>query len=139
VSHADAAAALLALLVADPYLTVFDGKVTLDPATGKLPSRPYVVQWSPPVPGTGLDTLSGRSGWWEETITTTIVGDSIESVRIVGRRVRAAVLDKTPDVTGRTSLPIRMDGDPLPVQPDNDVQPPVLYAVIRWHCSSVPA
>jgi hypothetical protein len=139
VTNVDAAAALLALLVADVNLTVYDGVVPINPATGKLPSRPYIVMWSPPIPGAAIDTLAGRSGWWEETITTTIVGDNVESIRIATRRVRADVLDVIPVVTGRKCLPIRMDGDPLPVQPDNDVQPPVLYAVIRWRCSSVPA
>jgi hypothetical protein len=139
VTNTDTAAAFLALLVADQNLKVLDGEVPTDPGTGRLPDRPYVVMWSPPIPGAGLDTLSGRSGWWEETITTTIVGDTVDSIRIATRRVRGAVLDVVPVVVGRTCLPIRMDGDPLPIQPDNDVQPPVLYAVIRWKCSSTPA
>jgi len=139
VTNVDAAEAVVALITADPNLKVYDGKVPTDPATGKLPSRPYVVIWSSPVPSAARDTLSGRSGWWEEIVTTTVVGDSIGSVRIVSRRVREAVLDVIPAVTGRVSVPIRMDGGPLPIQADQDVQPPVLYAVIRWLCSSVPA
>lgn len=132
-TNPDAAAAVLALLQADTNLTVYDGTV---PAT---PARPYVVLWSPPIPAATIDNLSGRSGWFEQIPQTTVVGDTPESVRIVSRRVRAALLDVTPTVVGRVCLPIRMDGDPLPIQPDNDVAPPVFYAAIRWLCSSTPA
>ena len=138
-TNPDSASAVLALLVADVNLKVYDGAPPKDPATGKLPARPYVVLWSPPIPTASLDTLSGRSGWFEQIPQTTIVGDTPESVRIVSRRVRAALLDVTPVVVGRVSLPIRMDGDPLPIQPDNDVAPPVLWSAIRWLCSSTPA
>ena len=132
-TNPDAAAAVLALLQADTTLRVYDGQV---PPT---PTLPYVVLWSPPIPAATIDTLSGRSGWFEQIPQTTIVGFTPESVRIVSRRVRAALLDVIPVVTGRVCLPIRMDGDPLPIQPDNDVAPPVLWSAIRWLCSSTPA
>lgn len=138
-SSPDAAAAGLALLHADTHLTVYDGLVPVDPATGKLPRRPYVVLWAPPVPEAFLDSLEGRSGWWEQILTTTVVGDNAESVRVVSRRVRDALLDVIPDVAGRTSIPIAMDGPPLPTQADQDVQPPVLFSVISWLCSSTTA
>lgn len=134
----DAAAAILALLSADPDLTTFDGIVPLD-AAGKLPGRPYVVMWSPPVPGASLDSLAGRSGRWDHIVTTTVVGDTSGSVGVAARRVRAAVLDVVPAVTGRASFPIRLDGEPTPIRPDEDVQPPVLYSVMRWLCSSLPS
>lgn len=138
-TNADAAAAVLALLVADTNLTVFDGKVPVNPVDGKLPARPYVVMWSPPVPHSIIDNLSGRSGWQEQIVTVTCVGDTAGSVAIVARRVRDAVLDVVPVVTGRVSLPIRMDGAPTPTQADNDIQPPVMYSVLRWACSSTPS
>lgn len=137
-SNVDAAAAILALLNADTNLTVFDGIVPLD-ATGKLPDRPYVVMWAPPIPQARLDNLTGRSGFFEQVVTTTIVADSSNSVGIAARRVRAAVLDVVPAVTGRVSFPIRLDGNPTHVTPDQDVQPPVLYSVLRWLCSSTPS
>jgi hypothetical protein len=138
VSNADAAAAILALLDADAALKVFDGKVPTNVTTGRLPARPYVVLWSPPIPSATLDTLSGRSGWWELIVTTTVVGDTADSVRIVSRRVREALLDVVPDVVGRESVPIALEGV-QPIQADQDVQPPVLYSAIRWLASSTTA
>lgn len=137
-TNVDAAAAVFALLTADTSLKVYDGTVPLD-AQGKLPARPYVVQWTPPIPSASLDTLSGRSGWFEQAVSVTVVGDSAASVGIVARRVRAALLDVVPVVVGRVSLPIRMDGTPTSTQADQDVQPVVLYSVLRWACSSTPA
>jgi hypothetical protein len=139
VTNLDDAAAVLALLVADTNLKVYDGSPPVDPTTGKLPARPYVVLWSPPIPAATIDTLSGRSGWFEQIPQTTIVGDTPESVRIVSRRVRTALLDVVPVVADRVCLPIRMEGNPLPIQPDTDVAPPVLWSAIRWLCSSTPA
>lgn len=138
-TNTDAAAAALALLRADTNLTVFDGLVPVDPIAGKLPARPYVVLWSSPIPVAVLDSLEGRSGWWEQRLTTTVVGDTADSVRIVSRRVRTALLDVVPVVTGRVSIPIAMDGDPYPTQADQDVQPPVLFSVISWLASSTTA
>lgn len=138
-SNTDAAAALLALLAADTNLVVYDGRVPVDPTTGKLPARPYVVIWASSVPHSIIDNLSGRSGWQEQTVTSTVVGDSPGSVAIVARRVRDAVLDVRPVVVGRVSLPIRMDGAPTATQADQDVQPAVMYSVLRWACSSTPA
>lgn len=132
-TNPDSAAAVLALLQADTTLRVYDGTVPASPVL------PYVVLWSPPIPTASQDTLSGRSGWFEQIPQTTVVGYTPESVRVVSRRVRTALLDVVPVVVGRVCLPIRMDGDPLPIQPDNDVAPPVLWSAIRWLCSSTPA
>jgi hypothetical protein len=140
VSAPDATAAVLALLRADANLTVHDGKVPTDPTTGKLPARPYVVVYGPP-DGDGdriVDSLSGSSSRSDGVVTTTVVGDTAESVRIVAKRVRAALLDVSPTVTGRSSFPIRVSSS-QDVRRDDDVQPPVMYAVDRWLVQSVPA
>lgn len=139
-SSPDATAAVLDLLEADANIKVYDGRVPTDPTTGKLPPRPYVVVYGPP-DGAGtwaVDSLAGTSRWVDGVVTTTMVGDSAESVRIVAKRVRAALLDVTPDITGRASFPIRHSSG-LNVTRDDDVSPPVLYAVDRWLCQSVPA
>jgi hypothetical protein len=85
-----------------------------------------------------VHNLAGTSGALEASIQTTSVGDTAEACRIVARRVKAALLDVRPTVTGRVSFPIRHE-DSLPPQVDNDVAPPVLYAVDRWLTASVPA
>ena len=133
----DAAAAVLALLAADTNLRVYDGMVPTDPTTGRPPPRPYVVIYAP----VGLSTvhnLTGTSGALEASIQTTCVGDTAESCRIVARRVKAALLDVVPVVSGRASFPIRHEYSE-PARVDNDVAPPVLFAVDRWLTQSVPA
>ena len=139
-SSPDATAAVLALLTADVNVKVYDGEVPVDPATGRLPARPYVVVYGPP-DGDGahsLDSLAGGSNRADGVVTTTYVGDSAEAVRIVAKRVRGLLLDRTPAVTGRSSFPIRHSSGQN-VTRDDDVQPPVLFAVDRWLCQSVPA
>lgn len=136
-SNADAAAAALALLRADVNLTVYDGLVPVDPTTGKLPTRPYVVIYAP-VGRSTVYNLAGQSGALEASIQTTCVGDTAESCRIIGRRVKAVLLDVVPSVVGRVSFPIRHE-DSRPIERDDDVQPPVLFAVDRWLTQSVPA
>lgn len=131
--------AVLALL-GTAQVTVHDGRVPLDPVTGKLPPRPYVVVYGP---GDGdgtrrVDSLAGTSRWVDGVVQTTVVGDSALAVRIVSARVITALLDVTPAVAGRSCFPIRHD-DSQTVRRDDDVQPPVLYGVLRWLLQSVPA
>ena len=136
-TNVDAAAAVLALLGADTNLTVYDTVVPVDPTTGVPPLRPYVVVYAP-VGKSTLNNLTGNSGALEALIQTTCVGDTAESCRIVSRRVKADLLDIRPVIVGRVSFPIR-HADSRPPQVDNQVQPPVLFAVDRWLTSSVPA
>lgn len=139
-SSPDATAAVLALLAADVNVTVYDGEVPTDPATGKLPARPYVVVYGPPDGDGGrlVDSLAGTSHRADGVVTTTVVADNAESVRIIAKRVRALLLDVVPAVTGRVCFPIRHDSGQN-IARDDDVQPPVLFAVDRWLCQSVPA
>lgn len=139
-SALDATAAVLALLATDANLTTYDGRVPTDPTTGKLPARPYVVVYGPS-DGAGawsVDSLAGASQRVDGVVTTTVVGDSAASVRIIAKRVRSLLLDTVLDVTGRASFPVRHEAG-QDVRRDDDVSPPVLYAVDRWLCQSVPA
>lgn len=136
-TNLDAAGACLALLAADVVLTVYDGFVPVDPVSGRLPARPYVVVFAPGGRSTVFN-LAGVSGDLSASVQTTCVGDTAESCRIVARRVKAALLDVRPAVVGRVSYPIRHE-DSQPPTRDDDVQPPVMYAVDRWRTASVPA
>lgn len=136
-TNVDAAAAVLALLAADTNITVYDSLVPVDQTTGRPPPRPYVVVHAP-VGKSTVNNLTGNSGALEALIQTTSVGDTAESCRIVARRVKAALLDIRPVIVDRVSFPIRHE-DSLPPRVDNQVQPPVLFAVDRWLTSSVPA
>lgn len=128
------AAALLALLRADPYLTVYDGRVPAEPAL------PYVVLylgWD--AERTALvavtDQFNGRA-------QVTSVGANSEAVRIIAKRVADRLLDVTPAVTGRACWPITHDFS-QPPREDRDVRIngvgyPV-FAVDTYRLSSVPA
>lgn len=123
-----------------PPVSVHDGRVPVDQVTGRLPARPYVVVYGPS-DGDGthrVDDLAGRSGWVEGRVQTTVVADSAEACRIIAARVRGSLLDVVPTITGRVCFPIRHD-DSQPVRRDDDVQPPVLYAVDRWLIQSTTA
>jgi hypothetical protein len=134
VSATDTAAALLALLAADPNLKVYDGKVPVD-NTGKPPTRPYVVLYAPD-DTSSVDDLTGRSRRGDGVYQVTTVADEADSLRLVRKRVKTVLLDVRPDVTGRTSFPIRHDYS-NPALRDDDVQPPVMYGTDGWRCASV--
>jgi len=100
--HAQAA---LTLLAADVFLTVFDGKVP-DPT----PDPPYVLVYTTverPIEGIG-NAVEGLS----DTVITTwychCVGETAAAVRAVVMRVRTALLDQRPVITGRSCGLIRM-------------------------------
>lgn len=120
-------------------LTVFDAKVPVTSA-GAIPDRPYVVVYGPS-DGQGtsrVDSLAGTSGWVDGIVQTTVVADNAEACRVIAAKVKAALADVTPTITGRVTFPIRHD-DSLPIRRDDDVQPPVLIAVDRWLYQSATA
>jgi hypothetical protein len=100
-------------------------------------TMPYVVLH----PDQGqADTTSyeGRSDWRSWRYTTTCVGSTPEQAGWAAERVEANLLDIRPAVAGRTCTPIRKEA-PIPVDRDEDVQPPVYIARDVWVFSSVPA
>lgn len=103
------AAAILARLRAVDGLRVFPD------ASGNPPEAatelPYVVAWI----GVRYDlgpALVAASTRAVVTITTHSVGATDTAARVVAGRVRGALLDALPAVTGRTGWPIRHDDSP---------------------------
>lgn len=95
----------LNLLRADAGLTVYDGRVP-DGA-----GRPYVlvytrVAW--PHDGTG-NSLTGASVTAHVTWTCHCVGETASTARVVQQRVRAALLNQSPVVAGRSCGQIKQD------------------------------
>lgn len=122
--------AVRALLTA-AGLTVYDGKVPDGPA------MPYVVVYA----DGGLaapDNLASVSTWRMWGFQTTAVGTTADQARLVAEKAQGALLDVTPTVSGRTCGRIQHDTS-RDVQRDDDVVPPVMYAVDRWRFNSVPA
>ena len=72
------------------------------------------------------------------TVQVTFVGDSREQVDSLRDDVRAAVLGTFLDVDGRRVGPVRLH-DERPVERDDDVTPPLLYAIDRYRTYSTPA
>jgi hypothetical protein len=109
-------AAGLDLLRADDDLTVFDGAVPTDPATGKKMPPPYVLVYStvgrPAAhPDTSLRNESSRfiPRWYCHC-----VGANANASRAVAQRVRTALLDVRPAVDGLSCNPIRQAEDNPP-------------------------
>lgn len=100
--HADTG---LALLTADPLLTVFDSKV-------EGGASQYVLVYTFRERPSGLVApdkiaLDGRSITVEMRMYCHCVGETAEAARWVADHVEAALLDVVPVVAGRTCFPIR--------------------------------
>lgn len=95
----------LNLLRADPVLTVYDGRV---PDGAALP---YVLVYSRvawPRDGVG-NTITGTSVTATATWNCHCVGESATAARVLQQRVRAALLNQTPAVAGRSCGQIKQD------------------------------
>lgn len=142
-AHADA---VLGLLRADPQLTVYpaasgqpgsaDGVVPL----GATP--PYVAVHlhveRPLGDGSGgeaLDGLTSRAVCW---IYLHCVGQDDIGARAVAQRAAALLLDKRPEITGRTAFPIRFDSGQPPRQ-DETTGSLVTELTDVYRLESVPA
>lgn len=131
------AAAVLALLDADntaPALVVLDGKVP----TGQ--TLPYVLVYFDDTDPELHDSrpLTGAS---QRHITRAIahcVGANAQAARMVADRVRTALLDVVPTVTGRTCLPIRREDGQPPVR-DETTGTAVFDSVNVYRLESVPS
>lgn len=97
---------------------------------------PYAVLY--PSPGTPVRaSLADDRVNWQSVLQVTCVAETAEQTLNYADRVRAA-LDVPLVVTGRTGWrPEALDGQP--VTRDDDVTPPVYYAVARWRLRSTPS
>jgi hypothetical protein len=130
------ATAILALLDADnapPALVVLDGKVP----NGVVP--PYVlVYFADNDPELADSTpLTGRSERYVLRAYCHSVGGSGQAARMVADRVRTALLDVTPTVTGRSCWAIRRE-DGQPTQRDESTGTPVMDKIDVYRIESVP-
>lgn len=135
--HAQAFLALVGTDVGPPALVVLDGKVP----DGTLP--PYVLVYFAqvtPDAETAPDStdLTFNSDRVELTAWCHSVGTTQAAARMVASRLRAAVLNRTPGVSGRSCWPTRqVDGQP--VQPDETTGPAVFDLVDIYRFASLPA
>lgn len=101
------------------------------------PTLPYAVLWM----GTGTGTrttLAAVSDRRDVEFQVTSVGFDGDGPRSVAERVRTAVLDRRPTVTGRSASPVaQVAAEPLRV--DRDVTPHRLYVVDVYSFSTLPA
>lgn len=115
-------------------LTAAQLTVYLGGAPQAVPA-PYVVLY----PDTGAPvraSLADDRTWFTEVVQLTCVGQTAEQALNLSDRAHAAL--STPlQVVGRASWrPEALDGQP--VHRDDDVSPPVFYAVARYRLRSVP-
>ncbi|MCX4470451.1 hypothetical protein OOK41_09045 [Micromonospora sp. NBC_01655] len=131
-AHADA---VLGLLQAAPgSMKVLDGAAP----SGTVP--PYVLVYfadaDPELPDSRpLDGVSQRHILWAYVHS---VGGNAAAARALGERVRAALLDVVPSVTGRECFPIRRE-DGQPPQRDESTGVLVMDRVDVYRLESVPA
>lgn len=135
-AHANAVLALLDADNGPPPLVFFDGFV---PA-GTNP--PYVVVYfsfvSPePLQDTQTSTLTAVSARIDCFAYCHSVGANGIAARAVSARVRAALLDVTPTVTGRSAFPIR-HVDNQPAQRDETTGVLLVDLVDIYRLSTVP-
>lgn len=141
----DHAQLALDLLRADVALTVYDGVVpnpTLAPLEPvDAAPTPYVLVYavvSRPADMAGAaNTLDGRSATFLVRWYCHCVGASASAARIVAGRVRAALLDVRPTLTGRTCGMIRQDGSMAP-QRDESTGRVVMDAVSIYSLVTTP-
>jgi len=130
-AHADA---ILGLLRADPDLTVYDGHV---PDGGELPYVLVYIADSDPQQANShsLTVESTRHVTWAYCHC---VGANAIAARAVAQRVRAALLDVTPTIPGRTCWPIRRE-EGQPAERDESTGQVVVDLVDVYRLESVPA
>lgn len=138
---AEHAAAVLALLDADntaPALVVHDGKVPNNAPS--VAEQPYVLVYFDDTDPELADSrpLTGASQRYVMRATCHSVGGNALAARMVADRVRTALLDVVPVVTGRTCQPIRRE-DGQPVQRDEETLTSVFDKVDVYRVESVPA
>lgn len=127
----DSALALLRADLGPPPLVVVDGPV---PAGTPVNAGYVVVYAGLSRPSEDSDNkFSGRTGVWVARWICHCVGGTATASRAVAQRVRTALLDVSPTITGFGAVGlIRMEGDSLPPQPDETTGQPVLDTVVTY-------
>ena len=125
------ASAILALLRTDSHLNVIDG-----PAPD-LTRPPYVVVYIS-ADNEGSDRLTQQTNVSTLRVITHSVGASTTAARRVADRVRTALLDKTLQVDGWTSWPVRHEYG-LPAVTDESTGLLVVDAVDGWTIAAASA
>ncbi|NBE80311.1 hypothetical protein [Micromonospora rubida] len=131
----------------DPHAVAFlsllrdvSGLRVFPDADGNTPTAatalPYVVAWVSVRYDLG-PTIDGRSSRGVATATVHSVGANDTAARVVASRVRAALLDVGPTMTGRKPYPIRHD-DGLPARPDESTGRRVVDQVDVYRLESLP-
>ncbi len=119
----------LALLTADTSLVVFDGVVP-----NPTPPPPFcVVYTSVNRPSEDPDnSADGLSRVWSAAWIVHCVGGDATAARAVAQRVRTALLDVRPVISGLSCNRIRMDPDSPPPQRDETTGVVVMDAVSTY-------
>ncbi|MFG1847778.1 hypothetical protein [Micromonospora carbonacea] len=130
----------------DPHAVAFlsllrDAGLSVFPdANGKGPTAttplPYVVAWVAVRYDLG-PTIDGRSSRGVATATVHSVGANDTAARITAGRVRGALLDVVPTMTGRRPWPIRHD-EGLPPRLDESTGRSVVDQVDVYRLESLP-
>jgi hypothetical protein len=118
----------LALLAADPALTVYDGAVPSP--TPDVSAHPWVLVYTTVSRPTGDpdNPLNGRSGVWVARWILHCVGGNAVAARAVAQRARTQLLDVRPVIAGLSCGLIRWD-ESLPPQRDETTGVLVMDAV----------
>lgn len=127
---------------ATAVLTLLAGLPVHDGAVPANPAYPYAVLYLNTGTAHEVD-LSYNSDEQVYDVQITSVGASAAAARITADRVRAALLDQTPTVTGRTCWPIRLEAAQT-AREDRDITIPDTgthphYAVDIYRLASRPA
>lgn len=131
-AHVDAS---LSALRGDPALTVYDAAVPDLPDV--VPDLPYVVLYAD-LGTLSVEDLRGRHTRLDVTLQTTAVGSTREQAQWAAQRARDRLVDQVLIVAGWDSYPVEHEGS-QPVRRDDDVDPPMMYAVDTYRWVSVPA
>lgn len=132
--------AALDLLRADTNLTVYPDPEGLVPLERDRADHYVIVYTSierPPGLAGASNRLPGRSDTWVVRYYCHCVGPNAYSAAAVAGRVRVALLDVTPTITGRTPKPIKQDGD-QPANRDDSTGSPVYDQVVIYRLRTSP-
>lgn len=112
-------------------LIVYDG--TVPPGA----TVPYVVLFPDQgqASSTRFDQVSDQRVF---RVQTTSVASTVEQARWAAEKVHGALLDAVLTISGRATWPVRHETS-RPIERDDDVTPPLMYAVDVWRLQSVPA
>lgn len=134
--------AVQARIQADPAVVV-KTYIAIAPkdSNGKLPATPYVVIY----PGNGTDSsdrLAGPNVTLNPSFTLHVVGSSWDQAAQLTERIKALFVaggrGTPPVIEGENTSGLRWS-EPLPVQIDRDVTPPVAYQVVELDFTAEPS